>query len=97
MPFVETQDIKYIARLARIRLKDEQLERLTKQMDKILDYVNQLTSLDTKDVSPTSHILGMKNVFRQDKVKPSIPKEEMLRLAPLKQGDFFKVPKVIEE
>lgn len=97
MPFVETQDIKYIARLARLRLKEQDAERLAKQMDKILDYVHQLSSLDTKDVKPTSHIVGIKNVFRDDKVKPSISKEEVLRCAPVREGDFFKVPKVIEE
>lgn len=96
MPYVETQDVQYIAHLARIRLKREQIDRLTKQLDEILDYVNQLKSVDTENVQSTSHVLPIKNVFREDTVRRSILKEEALGNAPSIQGDFFKVPKVIE-
>ena len=93
---ISEQDVKYVAGLARIHLKSEEAGRLTKDLEKILDYINKLNTLDVKDVQPTSHVLPLKNVHREDTVRPSLPQEESLRISVDQQDGSFKVPKVIE-
>ena len=90
-------DIDKVAELARLSLKPEEKARLSKDLNNILQYVKQLESLDTRDVEPTSHVLNLENVFRKDEVKPSDVREQALSHAPLKDGKFFKVPKVVEK
>jgi len=89
-------DVVYIANLARLALTDEEIKRLGKQLNDILDYINKLNEVNTKDVESTSHVLPLQNVDRDDSVKASLPIQEVLKNAPSKEGDFFKVPKVIE-
>lgn len=89
-------DVIYVAKLARLALSDEEAKRLGKQLNNILDYISKLNEVDTKDVEPTSHVLPMENIARDDVVKPSLDINEVLDNAPSKEGNFFKVPKVIE-
>lgn len=93
---ITVKDVQYVANLARLELTDEELENLTKQLDGILTYMNKLNELDTEGIEPLSHVLPLKNVYREDKVAPSLPVEEALKNAPGREGRFFKVPKVIE-
>ena len=93
---ITVKDVQYVANLARLELTDEELENLTKQLDGILTYMNKLNELDTEGIEPLSHVLPLKNVYRDDKVAPSLPVEEALKNAPDREGGFFKVPKVIE-
>jgi aspartyl-tRNA(Asn)/glutamyl-tRNA(Gln) amidotransferase subunit C len=94
---VTKEDIRYITKLARINMSEEELEKFTSQVDKILEYINKLNELDTRNVEPLTHIVNLKNVMREDKVTgESLKTEEALSLAPEKEKDFFKVPKVIE-
>ena len=93
---ISEKDVKYVAGLARIHLKDEEIDRLTKDLEKILDYINKLDTLDVADVQPTSHVLPLKNVYREDKVRPSLTQQEALKISVERQEGFFKVPKVIE-
>ncbi len=89
-------DIEKVADLARLSLKPEEKAKLTGELSAILDYVKKLETLDTKNVEPTSHVLNIENVFREDEVKPSQVRDKALDHAPLKDGKFFKVPKTVE-
>ena len=89
-------DIDKVAELARLSLRPEEKAKLAKDLKSILQYVKQLESLDTSNVEPTSHVLNLENVFRKDEVNPSEVRDEALAHAPLKDGKFFKVPKIVE-
>ena len=89
-------DIDKVAELARLSLRPEEKAKLAKDLGNILQYVKQLEALDTREVEPTSHVLNLENVFRKDEVKPSEVRDEALSHAPLKDGKFFKVPKIVE-
>ena len=91
---IETDEVKYVAHLARIGLTDSEIESFSKQLANILSYIAKLNEVDTKDIQPTSHVLAIKNVFRGDLVKPSLSKEDVLKNAPSRENDFFKVPAV---
>ena len=93
---ISEKDVKYVAKLARIHLKDEDIDPLTKDLEKILDYINKLDTLDVSGVQPTSHVLPLKNVAREDKVRPSLTQEEALKISIEQHEGSFKVPKVIE-
>lgn len=88
--------VKYVANLARIGLTDEEIGHFTGQLDRILEYVHKLKNLDVSGLEPTSHVLEMKNVYREDSVKASLPVSDVMKNAPLKEGDLFKVQKIIE-
>ena len=90
-------DVQYVAKLARIKLTEKELSQFSVQLSGILSYIEQLNTLDTKDVEPTSHVLPLKNVYREDVVKPSLPVDKVLRNAPDAADGFFRVPKIIEE
>ena len=96
-PKITLAEVEHVARLARLELPPEEKERMRAQLDAILAYIDKLRELDTADVEPTSHAIPMTNVMREDEVRPSFPKEEMLANAPELAGDFFRVPKIIEE
>ncbi len=93
---VTIKDVEYIANLARLEFKDEEKEKFTEQFNKILEYIDKLNELDTENVEPLYHVIELKNVFREDEVKPSYPREEILKNAPSRTEFFFKVPKVIQ-
>ena len=90
-------DVEHVARLARLELSPEEKERMRGQLDAILGYVDQLQRIDTTDVPPTSHVLPLVNVFREDEVRPSYPGEAMLANAPDPDGERFGVPRILEE
>jgi len=87
--------VKYVANLARIGLDDKELGDFTKQLDRILEYVHKIKKLDVSKLEPTSHVLEMKNVYREDRVKASLPASEAMKNAPAKEGNLFKVKKII--
>jgi aspartyl-tRNA(Asn)/glutamyl-tRNA(Gln) amidotransferase subunit C len=89
-------EVEHVARLARLALREDELESLTGQMDAILDYVEQLNELDTEDIIPTAHAVPMENAFREDTVKPSLDPEAVMVNAPDAGAGCFRVPKVIE-
>jgi len=91
-----TKDIvKYTANLSRIELSEKELENFTGQLDRILEYVDKLKNLDVSQLEPTSHVLEMKNVYREDVVKQSLQAYSVIKNAPEKDGELFKVPKII--
>ncbi|MDD5156353.1 MAG: Asp-tRNA(Asn)/Glu-tRNA(Gln) amidotransferase subunit GatC [Candidatus Omnitrophica bacterium] len=93
---LDKDTINQVAHLARIYLKPEELNALSGQLKDILDFIDKLNKLDVQNVEPASHILPTNNVLRQDALKDSLPADKALENAPLKQGAFFGVPKIIE-
>ena len=96
MSKITKKDVEYVAKLARLKLSEKEKEKFAKHLDQILKYIDKLNELDTKKVKPTSHVLPLKYVFREDKVGKSLKVEKVLENAPEKVKGFFKVPKVIE-
>lgn len=90
------EEVKYIGHLARIHLNDGEIELLAKNLEDILHYVEKLQKLNVKDVQPTSHVLPLKNVFREDAVKTSLKQEEVMKFSVAHHNGSFKVPQVIE-
>lgn len=90
-------NIESLAALARIRLQNEEKAKLASDLENILGYVEELSKLDVTTVPPTTHVLEMKNVYRPDEVKPSKVRDQVLEHAPKREGNFFKVPKVIDQ
>ena len=93
---ISEQDIKTVASLSRLKIRDEETDEVTAQLDKFLTYVENLQAIDTTNIEPTTYALPMQNVFRTDEVKPSLPRELALSNAPLKDDGYFKVPRVLE-
>jgi len=93
---VSKETVKYVAHLARIELKPKELEKLSQQLKDILGFIDKLKKLDIQNINPTSHILPINNIFREDAPRESLPGDKVLDNAPQKQGNFFGVPKVIE-
>ncbi|MBS3811230.1 MAG: Asp-tRNA(Asn)/Glu-tRNA(Gln) amidotransferase subunit GatC [Halanaerobiales bacterium] len=94
---INEEEVRYIADLASLKLSEKEVEMFSKQLSDIVDYVEKLDELDTEDIVPTAYTIPVKNVFREDKVKESLSLEKVLKNAPEKQADQFRVPKIIEE
>ena len=91
-------DLKHVARLARLHLTEDELRFFGTQVSQILSFVEKLNEVQgLEKVEPTSHPLSLSNVFRQDRVGPSLPIEEFLKHSPQSKGRFFQVPKIIED
>jgi len=86
--------IKHIAKLAELEFGDDELNKITAQLDKILAHVAKISEVDTSKIPPTSHTLKIKNVFREDNVKKPLSKEEVLSNAPEEKDGGFLVPKI---
>ena len=95
MSKITFEDVRKVAKLARLDLPEEQVEKYTSQLEKILDYVAQLEKVDTKDVLPTTRAVEEVNVLREDQAKKTSVREELLDLAPQREGDFVRVPKIL--
>jgi aspartyl-tRNA(Asn)/glutamyl-tRNA(Gln) amidotransferase subunit C len=89
--------VDHVARLARLDLDEEETSRMETQLGDILGYIGLLDELDLSDVPPTSHVLDMSNVMREDDARPSLSLEKGLANAPEKEGTTFKVPRIIED
>jgi aspartyl-tRNA(Asn)/glutamyl-tRNA(Gln) amidotransferase subunit C len=96
-PRISLKDVGHVARLARLALGPEEQERMRRELDGILSYIDKLRALHTEGVEPTSHAVPMTSVMRDDATRPSFPRPDMLANAPDRTGDLFRVPKIIEE
>ena len=92
---ISRSDIEKVALLARLRLTDEELDTMTEQLAQIVGYVDQLSEVDTNDVEPMAHAIELANVFKDDRVAPSLPREEALANAPHHDGRGYLVPAVL--
>jgi aspartyl-tRNA(Asn)/glutamyl-tRNA(Gln) amidotransferase subunit C len=93
---ITRKDVENVALLSRLELDENNIEKLTGQMNAILDYVDMLSKVNTEGVEPTAHVLPLKNVMRADEAKPSLPRELALANAPEQEDGYFKVPKIME-
>lgn len=92
---ITREEVEHVATLARLNLSEEELARMTDQLDTILSYVAKLDELDTADIRPTTHAFSISNAFREDEVTPSLPREEALANGPKENGEAFVVPRII--
>jgi len=90
-------EVEHVARLARLALREDEIESLTSQLGSILDHVAQVSALDTRDVPPTAHPLPLVNVLRPDVVRPTLPRDEVLAAAPDAEDGRFRVPRILGE
>jgi len=89
-------EIDHVALLARLKLSDKEKELFSRQVGGIIKYIDKLNELDTSNVESTAHVLPVKNVFREDKLKPSLSRSKVLLNSPGKDETFYRVPKIIE-
>lgn len=89
-------DISKVARLARIALSEEELDRYGSQLEAILEAAEAVQAMPTEDVPPTSHPIPMTNAFRPDEVTPPLDRDEILSQAPRAEGPYFRVPRILD-
>ncbi|KJS00099.1 MAG: glutamyl-tRNA amidotransferase [Desulfobulbaceae bacterium BRH_c16a] len=92
---ITKKEVLHVAHLARLSLTDEELEKMTGQLDNILSYVDKLSELDTGNILPTSHVFSVSNAFREDVVRESLPRNEALMNSPQHNEEMFQVPRII--
>ena len=93
---IDRKEVQHIANLSRLSLTEEETELYSGQLSSILEYVEKLNEIDTEKVEPTSHIIEMKNVMREDRNWNSLATDLALANAPDRKDDFYRVPKIIE-
>ncbi|WIV18677.1 Asp-tRNA(Asn)/Glu-tRNA(Gln) amidotransferase subunit GatC [Paenibacillus polygoni] len=93
---ITNQDVQHVAKLARLNLSDEEETQLTEQLNAILQYAEKLNELDTDEIEPTTHVLHVSNVMREDEVRESLPIEKVMLNAPDEEEGQIKVPAILE-
>lgn len=94
---VDNDDVRYVARLARLKIDDDELNRYTGQLSTILGHIDKISELDLAGVEPTSHVLELRNVWREDEPRPSLSPEEALSNGPEVEKGAFRVPPIVRE
>ena len=97
MKKITKEEVNKVAHLARLELNEDEINNHVEQLEKILEYIKQLESIDTDDIPCTTRAIEVNNVFRKDEKKNSDCKEELLELGPSMEDKYFKVPKIINE
>jgi len=97
MTKISNEEVKKVAKLARLELNQNQIQNHAKQLEKILDYIKQLEKINTENVPPTTRAIEVVNVLRKDEQKKYESSEELLDLAPSREDNFFKVPRIMSE
>jgi aspartyl-tRNA(Asn)/glutamyl-tRNA(Gln) amidotransferase subunit C len=90
---ISRDEVVHVARLARLALTDDEVERFQEQLSAILEAVGKVGQLDLSDVEPTAHPLDLSNVWADDEPRPSLPVEDALANAPAREGEYFRVPR----
>jgi len=93
---LSVEDIRHLTRLSKLHFNHDEVDHYLQDLQKIIYYVNKLNNLDLEDILPTSHILSVNNILREDEVRQSMPSSEILKNATDAQEDFFHVPQVVE-
>ncbi|HWT27731.1 MAG TPA: Asp-tRNA(Asn)/Glu-tRNA(Gln) amidotransferase subunit GatC [Mobilitalea sp.] len=93
---ITEETIQYVAALAKLSVSEEEKKKVAKDLDNILDYIETMNGLDTEGVEPMSHVLPVKNVFREDVVVNENDRDQLLTNAPQKKDGSFMVPKTVE-
>ena len=94
---IDKHQVKKVAKLSRLDLTEQEVERFSHQLSAVLEYVDKMNEVDTENVEPLAHCLPISNCFRQDEVTDSLGTEKTLANAPKRDGEFFKVPKILED
>ena len=97
MSRISSDDVRKVAKLARLDLPEEKIETYTGQLESILEYVGQLEQVETEGVPETTRAVEVTNVTREDGVSPTPVREDILNQAPKREGDFYRVPKILSE
>ena len=97
MKRISRDQVKKVANLARLELNESEIQNHAEQLEKILDYIKQLEKINTEDISCTTRAIEVVNVLRKDEKKNYVNSEELLNLAPSRENNFFKVPKIISD
>lgn len=93
---ITIEDVEYVAGLAQLNLDDEAKRSLVKEMSDVLSYIDKLNEVDTEGVEPMMHVLDISNVFREDQVGESLPRDLALKNAPKTDGEYFLVPRILD-
>lgn len=93
---ITEETVQYVAALAKLTVSEEEKQKVAKELDHILDYIETMNGLDTEGIEPMSHVLPVKNVFREDVVVNQDNREELIKNAPMKKDGCFVVPKTVE-
>jgi aspartyl-tRNA(Asn)/glutamyl-tRNA(Gln) amidotransferase subunit C len=91
-PMIDREQVLHVAKLARLRLEPDEVERMSGELSHILEHIERLNELDLDEVEPTSHVVELENVLRPDEPRPSLPRERALEQAPDAAADGFRVP-----
>jgi aspartyl-tRNA(Asn)/glutamyl-tRNA(Gln) amidotransferase subunit C len=94
---IDAEQVIKVAKLARLELTEEEVKEFAGQLSAILEYVEKMNELDTGDVEPLAHCLPVSNVLRVDRAEESLGTEKALANAPQQDGEFFKVPRILDE
>lgn len=94
---IEDKDVQHVARLARLALSDDEKARMRTELSAILAHIDTLNEVDVAGVEPTSHAVPLVNVMRDDEVRACLPSADALANAPDRAGEFFRVPRIIED
>ena len=97
MAKITRAEVEHVARLARLELTEDEQAQMTARLDAILGYMETLNGVDTEGVEPTTTVIPMVSVLREDEVRPSLDREEALANAPDREETFFRVPRIIED
>ena len=89
---IDRERVLHVARLARLELSEEEIERMAGELSGILEHVDRISALDLDEVEPTTHVVELANVLRDDDPEPSLPREVALEPAPDPADGFFRVP-----
>ena len=92
---ITKKEVEYVAKLAKLEFNEREKEEFTSQLNSILDYFKKLNELDTEKVEPTAYVISMPNLLNEDKIKPSLPREEVLSNNKYIKKGYFKVPKIM--
>jgi len=97
MTKITSQDVLKVAKLSRLEISDSEVELFTSQLEKILGYVAQLEKVDTSNIEPTTRAVEVINVMREDTVIAANVRDDLLDQAPQREGDFYRVPKILSD
>ncbi|HOJ30703.1 MAG TPA: Asp-tRNA(Asn)/Glu-tRNA(Gln) amidotransferase subunit GatC [bacterium] len=95
MSNIDRKTVDYLAKLARIKIEDGEMEKIILDLKNILDYISQLNQLNTENIQPANHVLSFTNVCRKDETKSSLSVDQVMKNAPEKIDNLFRVPKII--
>lgn len=96
MSKISEEQVRHVAHLAKLAITDEEVHQFRNQLEAIINFSEQLNELDTTDVEPTTHVLNLHNVFREDIATEGLPKDEVLQNAPQQEAGQFKVPSIMD-